>query len=68
MFLSKTGLYGTGYRNRALIAWYRLGANRLQDAVCPTLEGPDLLKKYSGANKYAVRLNKGEMPPAQAFR
>jgi hypothetical protein len=67
LFFSKTGLYGTGYRNRAMITWYGLGANRLQDAVYPTSEGPDLLKKYSGAQKYVVHFNKGEMPPAQAF-
>jgi hypothetical protein len=67
MFFSKTGLYGTGYRNRALITWYGLGANRLQDAVYPTSEGPDILKKYSGANKYVVRFGKGELPPANAF-
>ena len=67
MFFSKTGLYGTGYRNRALITWYGLGANRLQDAVYPTSEGPDILKKYSGANKYVVRFYKGELPPANAF-
>ena len=67
MFFSKTGLYGTGYRNRALITWYGLGANRLQDAVYPTSEGPDILKKYSGANKYVVHFNKGELPPANAF-
>ncbi len=67
MYFSKTGLYGTGYRNRALITWYGLGANRPLDAVYPTSEGPDILKKYSGANKYAAHFNKGEMPPANAF-
>jgi len=36
MFFPKTGVYGTGYRNRALITWYGLGANRPQDAVYPT--------------------------------
>ena len=67
MFFSKTGLYGTGYRNRAMITWYGLGANRPQDAVYPTSEGPDLIKKYSGANKYVVHFKKGELPPANAF-
>jgi hypothetical protein len=63
----KAGVYGTGYRNRALITWYGLGANRPQDAIYPTSEGPELIKKYSGANKYVVRFNKGELPPANAF-
>ena len=67
MFFSKTGIYGTGYRNRALITWYGLGANRPHDAVYPTSEGPDLLKKYSGAHKYVAHFNKGEFPPANAF-
>src|SRR5262249_17580955 len=64
---AKTGLYGTGYRNRAMITWYGLGANRPQDAVYPTSEGPDLLKKYSGAHKYVAHFKKGELPPANAF-
>jgi hypothetical protein len=67
LFFSKTGLYGTGYRNRAMISWYGLGANRPQDAVYPTSEGPELVKKYHGANKYVAHFNKGEMPPAHAF-
>jgi hypothetical protein len=67
MYFSKTGLYGTGYRNRALITWFGLGANRPQDAVYPTSEGPDIIKKYSGANKYVAHFNKGDMPPANGF-
>jgi hypothetical protein len=67
LFFKNTGLYGTGYRNRAMITWYGLGANRPQDAVYPTSEGPDLLKKYNGANKYVLRIGKGEMPPVNGF-
>ena len=67
MFFKETGIYGTNYLNRALITWYGLGANRLQDAVYPTSEGPDILKKFSGANKYVVNFKKGELPPAKAF-
>ena len=67
MFFPKTGVYGTGYRNRALITWYGLGANRPQDAVYPTSEGPELLAKYSGANKYVMRFEKGQLPPAKGF-
>jgi hypothetical protein len=44
-----------------------VGVNGLQDAVCPTLGCPDLLKTLSGANKCAVRIDKGETPPAEAF-
>lgn len=67
MYFAKTGLYGTSYRDRALITWYGLGANRPQDAVYPTSEGPDILKKYSGAKKYVAHFKKGELPPANGF-
>ena len=67
MFFRKVGLYGTSYRQRAMITWYGLGANRPEDAVYPVSEGPDLLKKYNGANRYVVHFNKGEMPPTNGF-
>ena len=67
MFFKKVGVYGTSYRQRAMITWYGLGANRPEDAVYPISEGPDLLKKYSGANRYMVHFNKGEMPPTNGF-
>jgi hypothetical protein len=67
LFFKNTGLYGTGYRNRAMITWYGLGANRPQDAVYPTSEGPSLVTKYHGTRKYVAHFNKGEMPPAIGF-
>lgn len=67
LFFQKTGLYGTGYLNRAMITWYGLGANRLDDAVYPTSEGPDIIKKYSGANKYVMHFEKGSFPPVNGF-
>jgi hypothetical protein len=67
VFTTKAGVYGTGYRQRAMITWYGLGANRPQDAVYPTSEGPDVLKKYSGEHKYVIHFNKGEMPPVDGF-
>jgi len=67
MFFKKVGVYGTSYRQRAMITWYGLGANRPEDAVYPISEGPDLLKKYNGANRYMVHFNKGEMPPTNGF-
>ena len=44
VFTTKTGLYGTSYLQRALITAIGLGANRPQDAVYPTSEGPDSSK------------------------
>jgi hypothetical protein len=67
LFFAKAGVYGTNYLNRALITYYGLGANRPQDAVYPTSEGPSLLKKYSGANKYVMHFKKGELPPVNGF-
>jgi len=66
-FTTKTGLYGTNYRMRALITAIGLGANRPEDAIYPTAEGPGLVEKFSGAKKYVVHFNKGEMPPAKGF-
>ena len=66
-FTTKTGLYGTSYRQRALVTAIGLGANRPQDAVYPTSEGPDILKKYSGEKKYVMHFYKGELPPVDGF-
>ncbi|HUO51610.1 MAG TPA: DUF1254 domain-containing protein [Gemmatimonadaceae bacterium] len=66
-FTTKTGLYGTNYRMRALVTAIGLGANRPEDAVYPTSEGPDAIKKYSGANTYVLHFAKGEMPPVKGF-
>jgi hypothetical protein len=66
-FTTKTGLYGTSYRQRALVTAIGLGANRPQDAVYPTSQGPELLKTYSGDRKYVMHFNKGELPPVDGF-
>ncbi|MFN7777573.1 MAG: DUF1254 domain-containing protein [Betaproteobacteria bacterium] len=67
LFTTKTGVYGTAYLQRALITAIGLGANRPQDAVYPTSEGPDLLKKYNGSKKYVMRFEKGQLPPVDGF-
>ena len=69
-FTTKTGLYGTDYLQRALIAAIGLGANRPEDAVYPTSlkDGDGLLaRKYDGANKYTMTFPKGQMPPVKGF-
>jgi uncharacterized protein (TIGR03000 family) len=66
--LTKTGLYGTDYANRAFVTMIGLGANRPQDAVYPTSEADADGKPYSGANKYVMHFaSKMELPPAEAF-
>jgi hypothetical protein len=67
LFTTKTGVYGTAYRQRALITAIGLGANRPQDAVYPTSEGPDVFQSYSGAKKYVMHFKKGELSPVNGF-
>jgi hypothetical protein len=67
LFTTKTGLYGTAYRQRALITAIGLGANRPQDAVYPTSEGPGLIEKYDGSKKYVIHFDKGQLPPVKGF-
>ena len=67
VFTTKAGLYGTNYLQRALITAIGLGANRPQDAIYPTSEGPDIVGSYNGAKKYIMHFPKGELPPANGF-
>lgn len=67
LFTTKTGLYGTSNLQRALVTAIGLGANRPQDAVYPTSEGPDVLKKYGGGKKYVMRFGKDQLPPVDGF-
>jgi hypothetical protein len=67
MFTTDTGIYGTKYLQRALVTAIGLGANRPQDAVYPTSEGPSLLGSYTGEKKYVMHFPKGQLPPADGF-
>lgn len=67
LFTTKTGEYGTNYIQRALITAIGLGANRPQDAVYPTSEGPTILGTYDGTKKYVLHFPKGQLPPAKGF-
>jgi hypothetical protein len=67
IFTTKTGLYGQNYIQRALITAIGLGANRPQDAVYPTSEGPSVFESYTGEKKYVMHFEKGQLPPAQGF-
>jgi hypothetical protein len=67
VFTTKTGTYGTDYVQRALVTAIGLGANRPQDAVYPTSEVDAAGQPYSGANKYVMHFNKGELPPVDGF-
>ncbi len=67
LFTTKTGEYGVNYLQRALITAIGLGANRPQDAIYPTSEGPSVLGSYTGAKKYVMHFPKGHLPPADGF-
>lgn len=67
LFTTKTGEYGTNYIQRALITAIGLGANRPEDAVYPTSEGPTILGTYDGTKKYVMHFPKGQLPPARGF-
>jgi hypothetical protein len=67
VFTTKAGVYGTSYLQRALITAIGLGANRPQDAIYPTSQGPGIVEKYNGAKKYVMRFGKGELPPVNGF-
>jgi hypothetical protein len=67
LFTTKAGQYGTRYLQRALVTAIGLGANRPQDAIYPTSEGPNLLEKYDGAKQYVMRFEKDQLPPVDGF-
>jgi hypothetical protein len=65
--LTKTGIYGTDYANRALVTAIGLGANRPQDAIYPTSIVDVDGQPYSGAKPYVMHFEKGQTPPTDAF-
>jgi hypothetical protein len=67
LLTTHTGLYGTDYRQRALVTAIGLGANRPQDAIYPVSQGPDVLQKYDGAKPYVMHFDKGKLPPVNGF-
>jgi len=66
-FTTKTGVYGADYLMRAFVTAIGLGANRPQDAVYPTSMKDAEDRTYDGANKYLVRIPKGQLPPVTGF-
>jgi hypothetical protein len=67
LFTTETGVYGQNYLQRALVTAIGLGANRPEDAVYPTSEGPNVIESYTGAKKYVMHFPKGQLPPADGF-
>ena len=63
----KGGIYRTDYLLRATVAYFGLGANRPLDAIYPTADRSADGLAFSGANKYVMHFDKGELPPVNAF-
>ena len=66
-YSTKLGLYGTEYLNRATTTAIGLGANRPRDAIYPTSEAGVDGKRYTGAQRYVMHFDKGQLPPVEAF-
>ena len=61
------GTYGTSYKRRAFVALGGLGCNLPEDAVYPTAFVDGQGRPLSGASKYVLHFDKGQLPPANAF-
>lgn len=61
------GVYGNYYLKRAIVAQLGLGANLPEDAIYPVNLTDDSGKPLDGASMYALRFDKGNTPPANAF-
>lgn len=66
-YTTKAGNYGTNYRQRAYVTEVGVGANLPEDAVYLTSDGPEITQKYSGATKYLMHFDPGQLPPARGF-
>jgi hypothetical protein len=61
------GVYGNYYLKRAIIAQAGLGANLPEDAIYPLNLADEAGKPLDGADKYTLRFDKTDIPPANAF-
>jgi hypothetical protein len=61
------GAYGVNYRERAAVAYFALGMNLPQDALYPSLATDSEGRPLDGNRKYVLHLEKGQLPPVDAF-
>ncbi|HEY5805293.1 MAG TPA: DUF1254 domain-containing protein [Lysobacter sp.] len=59
--------FGTDYNLRAVVALIGLGANLQTDAIYPHAVADSDGQPLSGANRYTMRFEKGQLPPVKAF-
>jgi hypothetical protein len=63
----KTGVYGTDYTQRAMIAEVGLGANLPQDSVYAISTADGTGQRYNGNNSYWMHFAPGQAPTANGF-
>ena len=64
-FTTKTGIYGTNYRQRALITAIGLGANRPQDARVPDVDGSGHRQEIQRREQVRDALRQGRVAAGQ---
>jgi hypothetical protein len=62
-----TGTYGADYLRRAAIAYFGLGANRLEDATFVTATCDVDGARFDAEARYRIHFEVGGLPPAHAF-
>lgn len=66
-FMTNIGRFGTDYLWRAVVALVGLGANLPEDAIYPRRTVDADQQTLTGANQYAIRFAKDQLPPVGAF-
>lgn len=61
------GNYGTAYLDRAMVAWFGIGANLPDDALYPKAIVDADGNPFDGRMKYSLTFPKGQLPPVNAF-
>jgi len=61
------GTYGADYLHRASVAYNALGANVAEDTSYLLLTTDDEGQRLDAASTYAIRFEKGQLPPVHAF-
>lgn len=67
IFTENTGSYNTNYLDRAVVAYYGLGANLPEDSIYPTAYTDGEISRLNGANHYILHFTRQEVPPVKGF-
>lgn len=61
------GNYGTAYLDRAMVAWWGIGANVPEDALYPKAMTDVEGKSFDVRHNYTLTFPKGQLPPVRGF-